>query len=276
MKPIVCVVTPCRNAARYIAGTVESVIGQTAFRSGRAELRYCVVDGASTDGTVQIAADAGRRSVQVISEPDTGMYDALAKGFATMPSDSAVICYVNAGDLFSPTAIDVVLDVFENRDVAWVTGYDAYYNDRGQPIAFRLPYRYRRRLMRRGVYGNRLPALQQESTFWRGDLMSLVDLEVLRSFRLAGDFYLWHQFAQQHDVYIVSSFLGGFRYHGGHLSADMTGYRDEMRRIAEPSGGVDHALAVIDSLLWRAPDKVKKAANSSKLLRYDRLKSCWL
>lgn len=269
------VVTPCRNAAAYIGDTVQSVICQTAVASGRAKLRYVVVDGDSSDGTPHVASNVGSDSVHVISEPDEGMYDALAKGLGRFGEPSDVTCYVNAGDMFAPTAFDVVLDVFEDNAISWLTGYHTYYNRRGQPIAFRLPFRYRRRFLRNGLHGTRLPAVQQEATFWRSSLNRLLDLDVLKTYRLAGDFYMWQRFATEHELYIVSSFLGGFRYHGGHLSDNMNAYRDEMRRTARDPHAWERLLAGFDKILWRSPDRMKKMANQSHLLRYDRSLERW-
>jgi glycosyltransferase involved in cell wall biosynthesis len=76
----ISIITPCRNAARFIGETVESVIGQTALFSGRAELEYIVCDGNSSDGTPDIVRSYGNKSIKIVSEPDAGMYDALSKG----------------------------------------------------------------------------------------------------------------------------------------------------------------------------------------------------
>lgn len=273
MKTRVAVVTPCRNAAPWIAETVESVLAQTALRNGRAELDYVIVDGASDDGTAEVAARAGGSRVTVVSEPDQSMYDALAKGLRRV--DGAVTCYLNAGDLYAPTAFDVVLDVLRESTVSWLTGYDAYYNSKGHVIGLRLPFRYRRSFVRRGVYGMRLPAIQQETTFWRSALNDLVDLDVLASYRLAGDHYLWHRFASEHDLYVVAAFLGGFRYHGDHLSGDMAAYREEARRHASGPRPYELPLVALDRLTWRAPERVKKAWNPH-LLRYDRRSDRWV
>ena len=60
--------------------------------------------------------------------------------------------------------------------------------------------------MRTGRYS----ALQQESTFWRAEMMAIVDLDMLASYRLAGDDYLWNTFATMAGPKVVKALLGGF------------------------------------------------------------------
>src|SRR5690349_3953356 len=93
----ITIVTPCRNAERYIARTVESILRQTAVQSGRVKLQYIVCDGASTDGTVEVVRKMCGSEATIISEPDRGMYDALGKGLKRATGD--VVAYLNAGDI---------------------------------------------------------------------------------------------------------------------------------------------------------------------------------
>ena len=194
---------------------------QDAVTSGRILLDYIVVDGGSTDGSVErlIEYTKGRQDVRIVSERDMGMYDALAKGFRLAVGD--ITCYLNAGDLWTPWCLDTVTAIFDTfAEVSWITGYDGYYNSDGAMIATRWPPRYTRRLITRGVYGPLLPAIQQETTFWRSSLVDLLDFKQLASYRLAGDAYLWRTFAKTTRLMMVRAVLGGFRYHGGHLSDD--------------------------------------------------------
>ena len=265
------VVTPCKNSGRLLRATIESVLRQTAIVSGRARLEYTVVDGASLDDTVSVARATG--DIRVISEPDRGMYDALAKGLQAGSGD--VYCYLNAGDLFAATAFDVVLDVLADTRIQWLTGMNVNYNEKGQVTYARLPFRYRRSSIQNGLHGGRLPAVQQESTFWTASLQKAVDLEALRGYRLAGDHYLWSTFARTADLYIVSSHLGGFCHHGEHLSVDYDRYLDEMTWHTRRPSPRERLVGEYDRLMWRAPDRLKKMANPDTLLRYDLAARAW-
>jgi glycosyltransferase involved in cell wall biosynthesis len=275
-KPVATVtaITPVRNAASLVGRTVSSIVAQSAIRSGRARLQYLLCDGASTDDTVSVAmAAAGDTEVEVVSEPDNGMYDALAKGLRRAEGD--LVFYLNAGDVLFPGALDVVLDIVEHAPVSWLTGYGAIINLDGVVVSMSLPFRYRRSLLRTNAYGSILPTLQQESTFWRAELTANADLDLLASYRLAGDHYLWNTFATVAEPTIVKALLGGFTHHGAHLSDDQAGYRDEVARHASRMGASRLAVALVDSVLWRSPDRVKKLLNGEHLMVYDRASASW-
>jgi glycosyltransferase involved in cell wall biosynthesis len=270
----VTAITPVLNGAPLIARTVESIVNQSAVKSGRLDLTYIVCDGESTDGTAEAArAASDGTALDVISEPDTGMYDALAHGLRRATGD--LVFYLNAGDMLFPNALDVVADVMETHGVQWVTGYDAYFNDAGAIVGARLPFRFRPALMRAGVYGTVLPMVQQESTFWHRDMLAAVDLDELASYQLAGDHYLWHQFSTLEELTIAKVFLGGFGYHGDHLSADIDKYRRELRRHCDTPRLRIRLRAQADRILWRAPDRLKKLANPHSMLVYEPASDVW-
>lgn len=267
------VVTPCFNAAALIGPTIESILGQRAIRSSRVKLQYIVCDGGSSDGTQDLVRKMCGDSALLISEPDAGMYDALAKGLRLATGD--IVSYLNAGDLYFPSAFDVVGDVIDGRRVSWLTGVNVAFNHRYEIFETVLPHRYRRDFIRKGIYGRIIRFIQQESTFWSRELLQTVDLEKLASLRLAGDFYLWTCFARAADLYIVDSLLGGFTYHPGQKSENFAAYLQEFDSIREPYGWRDWLLARIDERLWDLPFLWKKRVNPRFLLRYDRAKAIW-
>lgn len=88
------VITVCRNAATAIGRTIENVIDQSFFD----KIEYVIIDGQSTDNTVEII-NRYRNKVHVfISEPDKGIYDAMNKGVQRSSGDYLI--FLNAGDLF--------------------------------------------------------------------------------------------------------------------------------------------------------------------------------
>ena len=271
------IVTPCRNAESLIADTIRSVVNQSAVSSGRAELDYAIYDGASTDGTLDVIRGMAGPNVSVHSAPDAGMYDALARGL--QQADGDWVAYVNAGDMLAERAFDTILDVAEQHDVQWITGIGARYSEHGAVTYFSLPFRYRRPLMIAGQYTRRppffLPWIQQESTFWRGSLLRLVDLERLRGFRQSGDAYLWSCFAREADLHIVAAQLGGFRHHPAQLSDAKGDYKREVAGFAPSPRLRDSVSAVTDNILWYAPGRLKKMFNRRLMLQYDFATGRW-
>jgi glycosyltransferase involved in cell wall biosynthesis len=245
---------------------VRSIYDQTALKSGRVELEYIVCDGGSTDNTVEVAREESGGRAIVISERDGGMYDALAKGLRRASGD--VVAYLNAGDMYHRTAFEVVADVFASGRVQWLTGLTVIFNPNGQVSSVHLPFRYRRRLIRCGLYGRKvLPFIQQECTFWSQKLHETLDWERLRSLRYAGDYYLWNRFSSVAELAIVQSFLGGFLIHAGQQSENMDAYRRELRAVASQPTPVDYLVAAVDRVLWYAPPRLKKVLNPALLLR---------
>jgi glycosyltransferase involved in cell wall biosynthesis len=272
-QPTITAITSARNASMLIERTVSSIVTQSVFTSGRAQLQYLVRDGSSTDDTIARAlAAAGEVEITVVSEPDQGMYDALANGLRSAAGD--VVFYLNAGDMLFPGALDVVLDVMEQTGARWLTGYTTLFNIAGSAIYTKPPFRFRRRLMRAGVYGRHLPFLQQESTFWARELMASVNLDVLRTFRLAGDQYLWSCFSSLEEVTVVRALLGGFTLHGDHLSDDLNAYWAEVRPM-DSVGLRGRVFRYLDQLLWLAPDRIKKLANKSHFIIFDEASGLW-
>lgn len=265
----ITVVTACRNAEGLIGETVSSILEQTALTDGRAELEYLIRDGASTDGTCSIVEGFRSTSINLISAPDDGMYSALAAGLREATGE--IVCYLNAGDYFHKCAFDVVLEVMEGiPKVDWLTGYAVFYNIRSQVMKMSLPYRLRPANFQNGLHGTVLPTLQQESTFWRRTLHDEVDFEALARFRLAGDYYLWRQFAKVACPYIVSAYLGGFRQHLGQLSEAHEEYVAELRRDSRDFRILEWVLAWLELPIWKyAPPGVKRRLNSRRHIMWD-------
>jgi glycosyltransferase involved in cell wall biosynthesis len=265
------VVTPVRNGAAKIERTIRSVVSQTSLASGRDELRYLVMDGASADTTVDEARRAGEGRVEIRSEPDTGLYDALARALTL--SDGEVTCYIAAGEVLDPAALQVVGTIFaEHPEVHWLTGRATTRNRQGEIVDSVLPHPFHRRFMECGKYGTKLPVLQQESTFWRTDLHRSVDFAMLATTKLAGDYLLWKSFARVTDLYVVNAVLGSFTQEPGQLSGNKGEYRAELRQLRRPPSVVEHvaAFALRQITKRRVPHRTAK-----RLFTYDFRREQW-
>ena len=130
-------VTVVRNAYEALAGTVESVLAQDY-----PALDYVVVDGGSSDGTVEWLESQGDALDLWISEPDDGIYDAMNKGLALARGD--LVGMLNAGDLYLEGALAAAGEAFEQRGAdaiyfgdSWVhyTDLDLVLHARAEPAA---------------------------------------------------------------------------------------------------------------------------------------------
>lgn len=111
------IVTPSFNRFGFIEKTIQSVL-----RQEYSALDYIVVDGESTDGTLDILEKYNTDSrFSYISEKDQGMYDAINKGFERATGD--ILAYINTDDRYFPWTLSVVERFFrEHEDVDFVYG----------------------------------------------------------------------------------------------------------------------------------------------------------
>lgn len=111
----VSVITVCLNAANVIEGTILSVLKQT-----HTDIEYIVVDGGSTDGTVDVIRKYQDRIAHFISEPDKGIYDAMNKGVDLATGEW--INYMNAGDCFASNTVVEEMMIGTNLDCDVIFG----------------------------------------------------------------------------------------------------------------------------------------------------------
>ena len=105
--PLVSIVTPTLDQARYIERTIASVRGQTY-----SNVEHLIVDGGSTDGTLDILRrEAVPGHLEWLSESDRGMYDAINKGVARTTGE--IVAYLNSDDVYLPWAVESAVELFE-------------------------------------------------------------------------------------------------------------------------------------------------------------------
>jgi glycosyltransferase involved in cell wall biosynthesis len=107
--PSITIITPSFNRAGMIREAIESVLAQ-AYPS----IEHIIVDGASTDGTREVLREYPY--LRVISEPDSGMYEAINKGLRIAQGE--IVGFLNSDDLYAPDAFNVVVDAFERHPEA--------------------------------------------------------------------------------------------------------------------------------------------------------------
>jgi len=247
--PTMTVVTPVYNGAAHIRETIESVLQQDY-----PGLQYIVVDGASTDGTMDIVNEYRDRLSEVISAPDNGMYDAIAKGFERATGE--IICYLNADDLFEAGGLRRVGEYFRDHPKTRVLYHEDTVLLDGWlfPNAAQPP-----RVDRLFVLGGHI--LFQDGVFFRrADYLRTGGLN--RLMRRAGDWDLWVRLGSVARFVRGAAHQSCFRVVTGQLSGDMAAYNAEVahargewrRRFGEkgrPLERVGHLLHRFENFLSR-------------------------
>jgi hypothetical protein len=230
----VSIVTPVLNGARFLSELITCIEAQT-----HGDWEHIIVDGGSTDASLQIARDWTARDERalLIEAPGLGLYPSIFRGFDQSSGD--MLAWLASDDLYTRWAFDCVVEHAERTGARWMTGFPGAWDESGR-LRYVRPYgRYPRTWIRKGWFHTGfLGHLQQESMFFSRDLFEKVpkaqrdEIEVMR---LAGDFQLWRRLAEHAPLSVLPTALAGFRFHGQNLSvggADT--YADEVRATGAP------------------------------------------
>ena len=217
----ISLVTPSYNQAQFIERTIESVLAQR----GDFDLDYKVIDGGSTDGTVEILKRYGDRLTWV-SERDRGQVDAINRGLRGATGD--VVGWLNSDDVLMPGALDRVARGFgEHPEIEWLHGrcmiIDEHDREVRRWISAYKHYRSRRHTLASFLTEN---YISQMTVFWRRAVhgeIGYLDPEI----RYAFDYDLFLRLAQRGAPHYLEDPVACFRWYetsksGGGFVVQMT------------------------------------------------------
>jgi glycosyltransferase involved in cell wall biosynthesis len=221
--PKISIVTPSLNQGRYLEKTIQSVLSQNY-----PNLEYIIIDGGSTDGSIEIIKKYEDQLAYWISEPDRNMYEAIQKGFDK--STGEIMAWINSDDMYFPGAFEIVAELLNSfKEISWLQGIPAHFDEKGRCVTV-FPLR---KWSKYDYYTGNYKWIQQEATFWRRDLWNKAEGMISRASKIAGDLELWLHFFRFDKLYVTSALLGGFRIRSSEqLSLDYGKlYEDEAERL---------------------------------------------
>ncbi len=210
----ISIITPSYNQGQFIEETIESVLNQKD-----ADVEMIVMDGGSTDGTLDILKRYSER-VKWFSGKDKGQTDAINKGMKIASGD--ILAYLNSDDCYTEGALSKVSRYFKNHpDCSILTGDYIIVNEKGERIQDAIA-RYKRMLRKHHSFSllSITNYIIQPSTFWRRELLDEIgffneDLDYVM------DYEYWLRIMQKYKLHVVPDTLSVFRIHssskGGHL-----------------------------------------------------------
>jgi glycosyltransferase involved in cell wall biosynthesis len=258
--PLVSIVTPSYNQGKFLEATICSVLSQDYPR-----LEYIIVDGGSTDNSLEIIRKYADQLAWWVSEADRGQTDAINKGFAHAHGE--IFAWLNSDDTYEPGAVRAAVEyLLRHPEIGMVYGDANFIDEQGRVIGKfdARPTDYRR--LRRGYVH-----IPQQAAFFRAALWHQVG-PLDPSFYFAMDYDLWVRIAARAPIAYIPQTWANFRLHlqGKTLIADDRCW-PEMLRVHFREGGSMFSVIVAKYLIrraiapfwnWRRRQRILRAART--------------
>ncbi|MBI5298098.1 MAG: glycosyltransferase [Chloroflexi bacterium] len=197
---LVSIITPSYNQASYLEQTMRSVLGQEY-----ADIEYIVIDGASTDGSVDIIKKYADRLAYWVSEKDRGQAEAINKGFARAHGE--IVAWLNSDDYYLPGAVAAAVKAFDEHPEAVLVYADMLaVDEHGQTTnELKYPQLALEDLLCFQIIGQPAVFLRRSALEKTGGLDS--------TFHFLLDHLLWIRIAQRGKLVHVNQTWAAARYH---------------------------------------------------------------
>jgi len=233
----ISIITPSYNQAAFIERTILSVLNQNY-----PNLEYIIMDGGSTDGTVEILKKYSNKIIWK-SENDKGQSAAINKGLKMATGE--IFAYLNSDDTYEPDTIRKVIDFFKkNPDKKWAYGKCRIIDENDKEIRKPITF-YKNLLLEKYSYAKLLSEnfISQPATFWKKELHDEMGYFNEKE-HFCMDYEFWLRIGQKYSAGVIDEYLANFRYHTNSKSGRNVKkmFRDKLR-IAKIYGR-DNSLSI--------------------------------
>jgi len=199
----ISIVTICFNNVNEIRRTIESVVAQSYK-----DIEYVVVDGGSSDGTIDIINEYSGKVSNFLSEPDRNMYDAINKGLALASGD--VVGLIHAGDrLYDTDTVKKIAAHFVAHDIDVMYGHSVMVGENDIPVRINKSPEYKRSLVKRGWMPSHQSIYVKRDTLYKYGLYKL-DLHPSADYEFFLRYFYFNRLSiKRLDEYILRFSMGG-------------------------------------------------------------------
>ncbi len=199
--PKISLITPSFNQAQFLEKTILSILNQNY-----PNLEYIIIDGGSTDGSVEIIKKYEKYIAFWVSEPDSGQSNALNKGFRIASGE--LVGWQNSDDILLPSSLFKIASAYKKNQ-----GFDLFFgnivfldgNDKIVNTLRFVPFNYYSLLYEGTVLSN-------QAAFWKRQLFEKFGF-LDEKYRFCMDYEFWVRIGNKCKFYFIHDYLGGFRLH---------------------------------------------------------------
>jgi glycosyltransferase involved in cell wall biosynthesis len=200
--PKISIITPSYNQGQFIEETILSILNQNY-----PNLEYLIIDGKSTDSTIEIIKKYEQKIFYWVSEKDSGQSEAINKGFQKATGE--IVCWLNSDDILMPNALNEVAAQFiKNKELILLNGQTVLIDKDSNIISSHFILKQKKWYAIRGIFYINQPAM-----FWRRNIFDAIGFLRNELHTVMDKEFLIRVFEKNYKIAYSGKLLAGFRLH---------------------------------------------------------------
>ena len=248
-NPKISVITPSYNQGQFLEETIQSVLGQCY-----PNLEYIIIDGGSSDNSIDLIKKYSERITHWVSEPDRGQANAINKGLKMATGD--IICWLNSDDMFLPGTLNYIAQQLDIKKAQIIIGNSIHFNTNNE-IFWGSNVIKSKQLYKLNI----VDYIIQPSSFWTKITLEQVGfLNEKLHYTFDWEWFLRAE-NNQIEITAVSKYFSIYRIHEGHKSGQKNNNTREREII-----NIIRVYAGIE--IAQIAEKIKPKAEKIRQIKY--------